>query len=156
MKRALLAVSIVLSGAAAIVACLDITPINVDAPADSAPPPVLDAGPDAIDADTRGACQRCLEQPEDAGGCADELAQCLADPQCNLIYQCVIANRCLDKATPRAVTICSLPCASDAGVFDLSSTPAVLAINVVNCGEISCRGICVPEAGPGIVDAGGN
>jgi hypothetical protein len=148
MKRAVVLFAFVFAIAAAIVACLDMTPITVTPPGeDAAPSPIVDAGPDAPDVDTRHPCQRCIETPDDGGGCGSELAACLADPQCNEIYQCVLSNGCLDKPTNRATTICSLPCAAEAGVFDLTSTPAVLAITVVNCGEVACRGICVPEAG---------
>lgn len=147
MKWLFLAVTVIAAGASAwSVACLDMTPL-APPPDAAAPPPIVDAGPDAPDVDTRPPCERCIETPEDAGGCATDVAACVADTTCAAIYACAVKQGCFGKGTPRAGITCGIPCAQSAGVSDPSNPAVTLIYNIVTCASASCNGICFPEAG---------
>ncbi len=129
-------------------ACLDFTPNYVGAP-DAAPPdPVIDAGPDAPDVDTRPSCQRCIETPDTPGpGCADELTTCLADPLCKAAYACILANGCLTKGSRQKVILCGLPCAEDAGIITQNEPAAIEILDVASCASRACAPSCIHDAG---------
>ena len=137
----------VVAGAAA---CLDMSPNNfVPAEQEAEPPPVRDAGPDVPDVDMRPPCIQCLEAPDQPGpGCADELADCRADPKCSATYDCVLAKSCLTKGEQKKIILCGLPCAQEAGIIAQDDPAAVLILGVVGCIQSACPSQCkIGDAG---------
>ena len=139
-------------GTTALSACLDMTPIEFAPAVPEAappPPPIIDAGPDVPDVDTRPPCELCLESPDQPGpGCADELAACRADTKCKATYDCVLANGCLTKGSQKKMILCGLPCAENAGILTQDEPAAVLVLKVVACVQGACASACkVGDAG---------
>jgi hypothetical protein len=138
------------AGAAAAVACVDLTPVQFSA--DAAPSPV-DASPDvgpsgdaAGDggADAPGTCLACLVTPDDAAppGCAGEVATCLANAACSTVYACAVANHCFEQGRFQDIVSCGLPCIESAMIIS-QSDPAIADIYAIAvCAQASCNGPC--------------
>jgi hypothetical protein len=155
LRRKLLFSSLaaIVGGAAA--ACLDLTPYIYEA-APPGPPPSEDAGVDAgvadvaidgdafVDVDNRPPCVRCINLPDDAAppGCADEIAACLANPACNSVYYCAVANGCFQEPSFRDIVNCGLPCVADAGIVQSNDPAVTLIYYVAVCAQANCNGPC--------------
>jgi hypothetical protein len=123
-----------LAAARGIPACLDVTPIVLEKEASATP--------------TDFPCLRCLQRPDDGGGCSDEIAICQNDPRCNAAYACIVAKACLDLPTIDDKIQCGLPCAQEAGVTSLTDPVVGEVQAVVLCGEQGCADPChVGDAG---------
>jgi hypothetical protein len=129
---------------AGLAACLDMSANNYVVPVEeAAPPPVVDAGEDAPDVDTRPPCVQCLEAPDQPGpGCGTALAECRGDPKCSATYDCVLAKSCLTKGDQKKIILCGLPCAQEAGIIAQDDPSAVLILDIVACIQASCASPC--------------
>jgi hypothetical protein len=143
------ACAIAAAGAAAAGACVDLTPVafNADAapsPADASPDGPTN--PDAADAsaDAPGPCLRCLETPDDAAppGCAGEIATCVANAKCAVVYACAVATHCFEQARFQDIVSCGLPCIESAMITD-QNDPAIADIYAIAvCAQASCNAPC--------------
>src|SRR5215472_18665748 len=114
-------------------ACLDVDPVTLPPyrpTVDVYIPPMPDVMiPDGADAaafdvfDPRGPCQKCLETPDDAGGCASDIAACLTYKQCAAVYACALANGCTYLGTLQDGYQCAFPCFLEAGITSTSTPP---------------------------------
>lgn len=144
-------------------ACLDLTPIiyetgpDSSAPAQDAAIDVFVAGDDASDADVatdgeaavadvdnRPPCVQCITSPDDAGtpGCADEIAACMADPECAGTYACALVNHCFEQPTFRDIVNCGIPCATEAGITNTNDPAIMLIYNIAVCAQARCNMPC--------------
>ena len=80
-------------------------------------------------------CLACIAAPDMPGpGCASEFAACMADPQCELAYLCVIKNGCFLAATRQEIVICATPCIVEAGMITSQfSTSGMLVKAAATC-----------------------
>jgi len=142
-RRIILAIGIVLAAAAALLACIDLTPIAIppgEAPESSADGMAADDASDGPRVDFRPPCVRCLEN--DGGPCHDELAACANDPQCIQIVNCAAAAGCLDLASVQAVVGCGIPCAEDAGLRSQFDPPGQEILALILCAQQACVAEC--------------
>jgi hypothetical protein len=153
------------AAAAAGAACLQITPIVLEAPSQDGQAPMPDAvvetGPPSEAASLPDAsfdgdalvvpevvvpptCLGCLHWPNDAmpPGCGNELAACMANSECAATYVCCVANACFQAGSFKGIVNCGVPCAEDAGIVS-SNDPAVqLIYNIAVCATCNCDNIC--------------
>ncbi|MFO0742398.1 MAG: hypothetical protein U0270_41375 [Labilithrix sp.] len=96
-------------------------------------------------------CVQCLESP---AGCASLIAACRSDPEnpeCGGIYDCMVANTCLDLPVLDDKIRCGLPCAQEAGVAS-TDDPIVTnyLLGLVLCAQKNCPVDCdLTEGGVG-------
>jgi hypothetical protein len=131
-------------------ACIDLTPILFNA--DAAPPPA-DASPDVTPspdaskdggADAPGPCLQCLATPDDAAppGCAGEIATCVANAKCAVVYACAVADHCFEQGRFQDIVSCGLPCIESAMITD-QTDPAIADIYAIAvCAQASCNAPC--------------
>jgi hypothetical protein len=94
-------------------------------------------------------CLACIAAPDKPGpGCATEFAECMADPQCELAYKCVIANGCFLVETRQEIVICATPCIVEAGgITSQFSTSGILVKAAATCATDpppGCGNFCAP------------
>ena len=138
------------AGATTAGACVDLTPVtfNPDAapsPSDASPDvaPNPDAAGDA-GADAPGPCLQCLGTPDDAAppGCSGEIATCVANTECAVVYACAVANHCFEQGRFQDIVSCGLPCI-EAAMITSQSDPAIGDIyQIAVCAQASCNGPC--------------
>jgi hypothetical protein len=136
------------AGGGALAACLDLSPVayevdsSVSVP-DAAIDVAAEAGSDA-DAAAQGPCVRCLITASDAEppGCADEIAACVANAKCALIYACAVADHCFEQPSFREIVNCGLPCIEQAQVNTNTDPAITLIYNIAVCAQASCNGVC--------------
>jgi hypothetical protein len=141
-------VSFVAAVAFAVVACVDLSPVIYDA---DASPFYSDAADDVSDldggpanADSGPTCVSCLTLPDDASppGCGTEVAACVANAECSVIYTCAIAHHCFEQPSFRDIVNCGVPCVVASGV-STSTDPAIgLIYGIAVCAQASCNGPC--------------
>jgi predicted small lipoprotein YifL len=122
---------------------LDDTPRDAGhdaAPAASAEPPGLDAGPEAGAAGPL-ACGRCL-----ARECGSSVVACVQAPACRTTVQCAVTT-CLAGGSPDLS--CVIGCASG------SSDGAIAALSVFDCATRTCGGDCATVLGTALDALGG-
>ncbi len=167
VRRAVVFALLASASAAAVVACLDLTPITSDEipPAPKPPrpdvyrppPPMVDAGsrdvvteaeagpPPVVDVDLRSPCEKCTEMLDMPGpGCATELATCLANAICNETWQCVLSSGCLLLVSRQDLVACSLPCVQEAGITSQASPEGMAAFGLAKCIVGACGAFCGP------------
>ncbi len=124
-------------------ACLDDTPIIVDAGTTST---IVDASSkadgDAAHADPNPACRACMEGTGDGVGCGTEMAACATSAQCIEMVECGYDLGCVFKATSEELASCGLPCAVSAGLTDFAAPVTVLAMNLLYCVLPTCGEVC--------------
>jgi len=144
------ACAIAVAGAAAGGACVDLTPVLFNADAGPSPADALadvTTNPDAAGdggADAAEPCLRCLGTPDDAAppGCAGEIATCVANTKCVVVYACAVANHCFEQARFQDIVSCGLPCI-EAAMISSQSDPAIADIYAIAvCAQASCNGPC--------------
>lgn len=123
--------------------CTDTTPYVLPAQPDAGLPDVgapdasVDAGPTA--------CDLCLRAPDAPGyGCADEMANCDANPACASTVRCAVDTGCLQRADLRDTVTCGTPCAVAAGITSQADPAISLIFLVLNCAASSCVAQCGP------------
>jgi hypothetical protein len=157
-RSTLLAVSLGAVVCAALVACLDLTPLIYEAaPPEAGPHPTADAGPDVVqpgdaaadgdavvDVDNRPPCVQCITAPDDASppGCDTEIQACQDSPVCLQIYECALASGCFEQPSFRDLVNCGLPCAAEAGVVSSQDPSLLLVYNVAVCAQANCNAPC--------------
>src|SRR5262245_35245878 len=114
----------VLGALLAFPACLDMDPVQGNAPAygDTL---LSEATP------TPGLCQSCIW----SGICTDELDACNADTKCAKVLECVNLHSCFELHTQEDIYKCSVPCAYGAGITSSTDIAVTLSLNVTACGE---------------------
>lgn len=133
------AVTLATSSALLVVAaCVDVTPIHVEKRApEAAPPPPVDAGEDAPDANRAPPCLGCLEDR-----CSALTDTCKEDPRCAPAYTCIVHRSCFDLPTLQDKIECGLPCAVEAGISAIEDP----VVQVHLAGMIACaQEKCVVE-----------
>ncbi|HEX3598227.1 MAG TPA: hypothetical protein VHU80_24130 [Polyangiaceae bacterium] len=117
------------------VACVDTTPLYVDAKLEDASLPTADSS-------ASSACRECLEG--DAGACHTEFALCKSLPGCPPLIDCVLDLGCFALPLLEDRIDCGQPCLTQ---FNLTSAdpalPGILGINT--CSYDACRSACVIE-----------
>ena len=148
----LCASAIAVASAAGVGACVDLTPVLFNA---DAGPSLADASPDVAtnpdaaedgdaNANAPGPCLRCLNTPDDAAapGCAGEIAVCVANAECAIVYACAVANHCFEQARFQDIVSCGLPCI-EAAMITAQTDPAIADIYAIAvCAQASCNGPC--------------
>ncbi|MFO0679470.1 MAG: TonB-dependent receptor plug domain-containing protein [Polyangiaceae bacterium] len=146
--------AVVLGVGLAATGCLDLTPIEI-VPKEAGPKPKRDVGPDEVDGGDPS-CLACVQRPNAELGCADEIATCVADPKCNLTYQCVIEEQCFEEFSQEDKIRCGFPCVERAGVVSLTDKTIGLILTVVKCAENGCQVPChIGDGGVAPIDFDG-
>jgi hypothetical protein len=135
------ALACAVAAAGLLAACVDTSPIDYVAPADSG---AGDAGDGGLSPDVAAlvpACRQCIT----AGACASSAAACMNDPRCEKFLQCLIDAYCLnyslaDLANPAA---CLTSCSAAAGITSQSDPALSSFIPVFVCAQSA--GMCGAE-----------
>jgi hypothetical protein len=94
-------------------------------------------------------CLACIAASDKPGpGCAAEFGACMADPQCELAYLCVIKNGCFLVETRQEIVICATPCIVEAGgITSQFTTSGMLVKAAATCATDpppGCGNFCAP------------
>jgi hypothetical protein len=140
-------VSFIAAVGGAAVACVDLTPVVYDGDASTF---AADAADDVSNLDggspdgSGPTCIPCLTTPDDASppGCGAEVAACVANERCSVIYACALAHHCFEQPSFRDIVNCGAPCVLNSGAVS-SSDPAIgLIYGIAVCAQASCNGPC--------------
>jgi hypothetical protein len=75
-------------------------------------------------------------------GCAGEIATCVANAACSVVYACAVKNHCFEQARFQDIVSCGLPCI-EAAMISSQSDPAIADIYAIAvCAQTSCNGPC--------------
>ena len=139
--------------AMSLAACLDATPVEVQAATiDTSRPPVTvidDASnSDALDAAPPETCESCLGTAEHPGpGCPDTVAVCENNPTCSAAYHCAIRSGCLLSTSTDLFVSCGIACANEAGLVDFSDPAFLQMYAIFTCASASCGQYCLFSKG---------
>ncbi len=112
-------------GLRVLAACVDTTPI------------VIDKG-DTFQEDA--SCLSCLETP---AACGELIGQCKADTRCLPVYDCLLAEHCLDLESFDDKINCGIPCAQSEGIVSLNDpVVSTYMAGLVRCSTEQCAIPC--------------
>jgi hypothetical protein len=125
-------------GALALARCVDVTPVQYNAP-DATPDAPSDGGGDAGPLTVE--CTACIDRFPDAGvpGCGHAKAACQASPACSILLGCTTERGCLAAPNEVERNNCSLPCTALAGISSFDDPNLLLIYAIVDC-SFTCPG----------------
>ena len=127
--------------------CVDLSPVDFEAPEGGAPDSAKDAVTDGPSAEALAAgCQTCLSM----GLCVAPWTSCAANSVCLAFAECVSATMCWSSSLTDLSNLspCLITCAAKGGITSQNDPASLLVAPLLVCAQDPAR--CGPECVPGV------
>lgn len=122
-------------------ACVDLTPVE------AAEKFRLGTNPDAGGNDGSGPmhpCKTCFLAEDSEVSCAAKARECYDDYECGALWDCMIAEGCVDMSESADINRCGVPCALRIGIPSADDRSVVVGVELADCAGRKCPDVCFP------------